>query len=206
MNSTPQSTQDDLSFLRSLVVSKNGVQASFGEAYLAGGVCYGAQMILSAAQSLRWLPASPAWSLAIGISPTLVFLVLLALVLWRGRRAGPTGVVGRAVSYAFNAVGIANLALILVIGSVAWRQHSLTTWLIYPCTVFVLQGTAWLVAFHLRRRVWLAMVSAGWFVTAIAMAFCVQALGYFILVAGAGFLLLMVVPGVVMIRLARRDA
>jgi len=40
------------------------------------------------------------------------------------------------------------------------RLHSLTVWLIYPCTVCVLQGAAWSVAFVLRRRPWLGLVAA----------------------------------------------
>jgi hypothetical protein len=70
----------------------------------------------------------------------------------------------------------------------------------------VLQGAAWMIAYTLRRRAWLGLVAAGWFVTAIAMGFSVQSLGYFILWLGLGFLVLMVIPGAVMIRLARKSA
>ena len=206
MNATPQSAKDDLAFMRSVVEGGDGVQRQFGESYLAAGLCYGAQMILSAGQSLAWLPTTPAWGLTIGFGPTVVFLALLVWIIRRGRRAAPTGTVGRAIASVFGCVGTANLVLIVVIGTVALRQHSFTTWLIYPCAVFVLQGAAWLVAYVLRRRFWLAVVAAGWFVTAIVMAFCVQTLAYFILSAGIGFLLLMVIPGAVILRLARASA
>jgi hypothetical protein len=206
MSSTPQSAQDDLAFLRSLVGAADGVQRSFGETYLAAGLCYGAQFVLSAAQMQAWLPGDASWSLAIGFVPTAIFLLLLVWFLWRGRQAAPTGVVGRAITAAFAWIGVANLALIVVIGSVALRQHSITTWLIYPCVVYVLQGVAWMVAFALRRRAWLGLVAAGWFIAGVVMALCVQSLSDYILAAGVGMLLCMVVPGAVMVRLARTRA
>jgi hypothetical protein len=188
MSATPQSVKDDLAFMRSLVEAGDGIQAPFGEAYLAAGVCYGVQLILSAAQSAAWLPATVGWSLAIGLTPTAVFFAALAAVIRRHRGAPPMGA-GRAIA--------------AVIGSVAVRQHSLTTWLIYPCAVFVEQGAAWLVAFILLRRAWLALVAIGWFAIAIVMACLIQATPWFLVAAGFGLVLLMVVPGAVMIRLAR---
>ena len=203
MSSTPQSVQDDLAFMRSVVQSGDGIQIYFGSAYFAGGVCYSAQMILSAGEALAWLPANPAWSLTVALAPTVIFLAILTAINWRSRLEAPTGLVWRAVTAVFGCVGVANLALIAVIGSVALRQHSVTTWLIYPCVVFVLQGVAWLAAFALRRRVWLGLVAAGWFITAIVMACLVQDTAYYILSAGVGLLLFMVLPGAVTISLAR---
>jgi hypothetical protein len=205
MSATPQSVQDDLAFMRSLVESGTGVQRPFGEAYLAAGICYGVQMILSAGQSLGWLPHTANWSLTIGLAPTVIFLTVLAWIIWRNRHAVPTGVVGRAIGAVFTCVGIANLVLVAVIGSVALRQHSLTTWLIYPCAVFVMQGAAWLVAFSLHRRAWPALVAIGWFATAIVMACYIETTAYFLLSAGFGFVLLMVVPGAVMMRISHAN-
>jgi hypothetical protein len=206
MSTTPQTAQDDLAFMRSLIKSGDGFNNAFGEAYFAAGVCYFVQMLLSAGQLMAWLPTAQVWYLAIGLGPTVVFLPILAWIIWRGRRAAPTGVVGKTIAAVFGAAGLANLALVAVIGSVAARQHSATTWLIYPCAVFVIQGAAWMVAYALRHRFWLALVGAGWFATAIAMALNIEAMPWFILWAGLGMLLFMAVPGAVMIRLARRHA
>ena len=74
----------------------------------------------------------------------------------------------------FGSVGLANLAFIVIFGSLAWRWHSTTTWLIYPCVVMILQGMAWLVAYMLRRRAWMGVVAAGWFITGLAMAACID--------------------------------
>ncbi len=201
-----RTAQDDLTFMRAIVQPGEGWVRRFGQAYFAAGVCYGVQMLLSAAQGAGWIPTAPPWGLLIGLGPTAVFLVLLGVILWRQRRAPPAGMMGKAVGAVFRCVGTANLALVLVIGSVAWRQHSLATWLIYPCAVLVLQGAAWMVVFTLQSKAWMALVAAGWFATAVAMAVCIDSLPYYVLWCGIGFLACMVVPGAVMMRTARGQA
>jgi len=62
------------------------------------------------------------------------------------------------------------------------------------------------MVFALRRRAWLSWVGVGWFIAAIVMSLSVDSLPQYILAASLGFLILMVVPGAVMIRLAHRAA
>jgi hypothetical protein len=203
MTADSHSARDDLAFLRTLVEAGDTYYRPFGEAYFAAGLIYGAQMLMHAGQALGLLPVSSPWGLLIGIGPTVVFIPVIVWINWRHRKIRPNPV-GRAVSIVFAAVGMANLALVAVVGSVAWREHSITTWLIYPCAVFVLQGAAWLVAWALRRRAWLGLVALGWFVTAVGMAVAVQSFGYYILFGGLGIWICMALPGWLMIRLARK--
>ena len=88
----------------------------------------------------------------------------------------------------------------VVIGSVAWREHSFMTWQLYPCIVFVLQGMGWLVAFTLRQRAWLGLLAAGWFATGIAMALSIQWLPGLVALAGLGLFGGMALPGYLMLR------
>jgi hypothetical protein len=199
---TPTSAQDDLAFMCALVERPGNFQRSFGEAYFAAGLCYGVQMLLHAAQGAGWIAGGP-MGLVIGIGPTVVFLILLAWIIHRHRGEASGSVVSRAVGAMFGATGLANLVLICVIGSVAWREQSLTIWLIYPCTVIVLQGMAWLVTYALRRRIWFAIVGLGWFVTAIAMGLTVTMPSAFIAITGMGFLAFMLVPGLVIMSQAK---
>jgi hypothetical protein len=201
-----QTAREDLAFLRQLVDTSDAGLPGFGETYLAAGVTYGLQMLLHAGQALGWISNAPGLALLIGFGPTLAFIPILIWILWRHRTQKPPAAVTRAVGAVFGAVGLANLVLVGVIGSVAWREHSVTTWLIYPCAVFVLQGAAWLVAALLRRRGWMAAVAAGWGAAAIAMAFNVQAFGYYILFAGLGIWGCMALPGWLMTRMALTDA
>ncbi|MBL8553092.1 MAG: hypothetical protein JNL41_02350 [Phenylobacterium sp.] len=202
-----KTAQDDLAFMRALVEAPGNFQRSFGEAYFAAGLCYGVQMLAHAAQALGWLPDAGLPSLVIGIGPTFVFIALLSWIIVREQRAGRPagGAIARAIAAVLSSIGIANLVLIFVIGLVAWRERSLTIWLIYPCTVMVLQGTAWMVIWALRRRAWFAVVAFGWFLTAGAMAVGVAYANFalFIGAGGLGFIAFMLAPGLVLMRQAR---
>ncbi len=201
MTADAQSAREDLAFLKALVGgNENAGMRSLGESYFAGGLIYGGQMLLHAAQALGWLPQEGSLSLLISLGPTALFVPVLIWIIRRNRTNLPSGVVGRAVGTVFGSIGLANLFLILVVGAVAWREGSLATWLIYPCSVFVLQGTAWLFAYMMRRRAWLLLVAFGWFASAVAMAFSVMTSGYYILFAGLGLWLCMALPGWIVLR------
>lgn len=192
----------DLAFMRALVEPDDRWLKQFGETYSAAGLCYCIQMLLHAGQFVGLTPTDGLGGLAIGLGPTIVFLGLLV---WIIRRNAPIrgNATARAVGSVFGAVGLTNLALVLIIGSIAWRLHSLTIWLIYPCTVMVLQGMAWLVAFMLRRRGWMAAVAIGWFITGLGMALFIDNMAGFVAAAGAGMFLFMLLPGLWMLRGAR---
>jgi hypothetical protein len=198
------SVRSDLAFMRALVSDRGLLPVGFGEAYLAGGLIYGFQ-VLAQWLAMGALAPSSGWSAVLGIGPTFVFLAVLAAILWRYRGAGG-GATARAVGATFGAAGLANLALICVIGSVAIRHRSLEIWLIYPCVVFVLQGAAWLVAGGMRRRAWQSLVGLGWFAAAIAMALSLGSMRWCAPIAAASLLGLMAVPGAVIVRLSRKSA
>jgi len=192
---SPQSAQEDLAFLRALVQPGDGMQKTLGLSYLAGGLCYGAQLLLSGLDGLHLWPPTPAVSITIATGPTVVFCILMAWIVWRNRTEAPPSGAQRAIAKVFGTLGLSNLALIVVIGAVALRERSLTTWLIYPCCVFVLQGAAWLIAFNLRRRAWMGLIAAGWMATASIMAIFIETLPIFIVTAGVGLMLFMALPG-----------
>jgi hypothetical protein len=205
---TREGAQADLAFLRSLVASGDGIQRPLGEAYLAAGLCYGAEFVLTGAQAAGLIPSDPFWSLLLGFGPTVAFAIALTFIIIASRRRGGVadGPTARAIAAVFGAIGLTNLVLVAIIGSVAWRMQSLTVWLIYPCAVYALQGAAWLVAYMVRRRGWLLLVSTGWFVSSLAMAWFIQSRPGFVVAAGVGILACMVAPGWVMMRLSAKAA
>ena len=58
---------------------------------------------------------SPGAMLVFGIAPTLLFLGVLAWIIWRNRDAKLGGVAARAVGATFGSIGLANFALMAVI-------------------------------------------------------------------------------------------
>ena len=195
-----QNARDDLAFLRGLVGDDGRQMRSFAEAYFAAGLIYGVQMLLHGANALGWITGGTTFGLVVGLGPSVLFAPVLIWIILRNRKNAVYGTVNRAVSGLFGVVGIANLVLAAVIGTVAWREASVTTWLIYPCAVFVLQGAAWFFAFMMRRKAWLMLVALGWFVCAVAMALTITTPGWFIVFAGLGLWLLMALPGFAMLR------
>jgi hypothetical protein len=196
-NADTQAIRDDLAFLRGLVDRSDDFLKLLGRTYFAGGVCYLVQTLLGLGQSRGWIPTTDGLlDLVIGIGPTAVFAIALIVLLPRGgRKAEPTSQVDRAIGAFFGAIGLSNLALIAAIGSVALHQKSFTIWLIYPCTVFIFQGAAWLTMFSLRRRAWTGLVAAIWFACALAMGWSIGDMTQFAIFASLGLLFGMTVPG-----------
>jgi hypothetical protein len=200
------SVQDDLAFMRALVEGGGGLPAAFGEGYFAAGLIYGLQTLSAFVQMAAHVPYFSNLSLVFGIAPTAIFIVVISWIIWRHRGESQGGVTARAVGATFGCLGLANLALICVIGSVALNEHSLIIWWIYPCVVLVTQGAAWLVASSLRRSLWQALVALGWFAGAIAAALVIDQPTAYVLVLSLCLLGLMALPGWVMMRQARKAA
>ncbi len=203
MNERAQAV-DDLAFMRGLVAPRPTLQRAFGESYLAGGLMYGGQMVLHVGQMAGIVPATPLFALAIGVGPTVAFICVLIWILRRHRAERTAAPIDRAVQAAFAALGLANIALIAIIGAAALRQHSLAVWLLFPCAVFVLQGAGWTVLFVLRRIPWHGLVAGGWFAAGIGLGLATNDLAAYMLIAGAALFGLMAAPGGAMIALSRR--
>ncbi len=199
MNTTSDGAREDLAFLRGLVSGEHdGFQRNFGAAYFAAGVCYGAQMLLHAAQGVGWIGGETA-GLIIGFAPTLVYVAILIWII-RSRGGAPPTAANRAMAAVFQSVGVASLAMAAVVAAAAWRERSLDVWLIFPCLVMVLQGIAWMVAWQVRRRAWFGAVAGGWIAVGVAMGLTISVLPAYVAICGFGLLAFMLVPGWVLMR------
>jgi hypothetical protein len=192
---------DDLAFLRALAEGGGEQLRAVGAGLWSGGLLYGAQCFIFAAQAYGWLHLSEAVQTVIAVGITVVFLLSLAWISWRNRGAPTGGIVARALNAVFAAAGTATLSLLAAFLSVAWREQSLIIWLLYPCAVFALQGAAWTAVWMLRRRTWIGVVALGWLISAVLLALSLGTL-LFPLVAGVALVLFMAVPGRVMMRSA----
>ena len=174
-------------------------QSSLGSGLLAGGACYGVQCLLQWAMLASAWQGPPLVGLAVGVLPTIIFLALLARLVWRDRTGSQNGIGTRALNAAFGGAGLAAMITAAIFGYLAIREQSITIWLFHPMMVCVVQGTVWYIAFAIRRRGWIGLVSAGWFATALLLALLVKHHG-FVLLMGMALLLLMALPGWVLMR------
>ncbi|MGR4863700.1 hypothetical protein [Caulobacter sp. LARHSG274] len=207
MNDEIKSVQDDLAFLRTLTEGRGdaGMGAAGGALYAGAGLVYGLQCLGHFGQVIGVLRLPPLGSLLLGWLPTVIFAIMMTVVIVIDRRRPTGGVANRAVNSAFAGAGIANLALILIFAAAALRNHDFRYWLFHPAVVFVLQGAVWYVVFVLRKRMWMALVAAGWIGSGVALGLLIDHPGPYLLVAGLGLFAWMMTPGYVLMRQALRQ-
>jgi hypothetical protein len=200
-----QAARDDLAFMKSLVDGAERSQAATGKLFVAAGLLYGLQMVGHWLQASGRLALPPLGNLAIAVVPTAVFLVILTVVLVRESPGNHGGSTNRAFQAVFSAAGLTNLVLAAVFAPPAIAQHDIRIWLFFPCVVYALQGGAWFAVWTLRRRGWMLLTALGYFAFAVAMGATIGKELY-ILFAGLGMLLCMVLPGLVMMRQGAKAA
>lgn len=196
----------NLAFVKALVSEGTRTQMTGGAVFFAGGVCFGLQCLVQYAQLRGWLPNGALSGLVAGTLPTVVFVTILGVVLWRNRKDKPQGVANRALNATFGSAGLANLAVIFVFGYNAILQKSLTTWLFYPAVVCAFQGAIWYVAYMIRRKLWLAGLSVGWFVTTVLLGLTLHDPNTYVLILGFALFFLMGGGGWYMMRVAKKNA
>jgi len=202
MNETQQA-HADLAFMKALVEDGERSQMTGGVLFLAAGLLYGLQCLVHWTQIVGITHFSDPFMLACVVGISVTFVVVLGVVIWRDRKAARRAVGTRALNAAFGGAGLANLVLCAVLGLVAWRERSMTIWFLYPVTIAVVQGFAWYVAFMMRKRTWLALVSAGWFATAVGLGLAIGNDAGYILLLAVALVVLMAIPGAAMMRLAK---
>ena len=196
----------NLAFVKALVSDGARTQITGGIVFFAGGLCFGLQCLVQYGQARSWLPNNALACLAAGILPSVVFCVILGVVLWRKRKEQPQGIANRALNATFSSAGLANLFMIFVFGYNALTQKSLAIWLYYPCVVCAFQGAIWYVAYMIRRKLWLAGLSAGWFLTTVALGLTLHDTNTYVLILGFALLALMGGGGWYMMHLAKKNA
>jgi hypothetical protein len=200
MNAEAENAQQDLAFLKALVNEGPKAQATAGQVFMVAGVCYGLQCVLYWLQITFSLVWPPLMFLLVGFGPVVIFTAFIVWMLWRGRKDSQHGVATRAMNAAFGGAGLANLAMCLVFGYVSSSEKNFLIWLLYPPVTAALQGACWYVAYMIRKRLWLGAVSAGWFLTAMALGFLIRDVANYLLLLGLALFVLMVAPGYAMTR------
>lgn len=199
MGNPVQSAAEDLAYLRGIVDNDGGQKVS-GTLFVAAGLLYSVQLVGHWAEVTGLLQYGPLGGLLLVTVPTLLFVAVMiwALARNRGQRAGSTA---KAFNAVFASIGTANLVMVAIFAPAAVRAHDFNIWLFYGAMLFTLQGAGWLTAFGLRREAWMALAAIGWFAAAIVMGVSIGAsLATYLLVAAVSMLVLMVGPGLIMLR------
>ncbi len=194
---------NDLAFLKGLVGEGSRAEMSGGIVFLGAGIIYGVQCLIQWINLMGWIHLNGPGNIAVGALPTVALLILVFWVSWRDRKNGPKGVATRALNAAFSSAGLANLFIVAVIAYVAITEKSFVIWALYPAVICAMQGAVWYTAYMIRRKLWLAFVSAGWFATTLALGALVRS-PHYVLVIGLALLFLMGGSGYTMMRLAKK--
>ena len=197
----------DLAFLRGVVEGGGRPRLTMGVIFLVGGLLYSIQCLFHLGQIagiVRW----PDWANLSFV--VLITAAVLAAIVWaviHDRRAGldnrSTPTISRAMNGAFSGAGMANLAVIIVFGVGATRDHDFAIWLYYAAVVFAFQSVAWFMAWTLKRKTWMGLVSLGHWVTAVALGLLVREPVAYLCVCTAALFLLFALPGLILVREAR---
>ncbi|OLF73110.1 hypothetical protein AWH62_09195 [Maricaulis sp. W15] len=193
----------DLAFLRTLAEGDPRPSPGAGLLLMSAGLLYGLETLIHWV-GISDLVALPGWvHLTAAVGATGGFMLALVIILWMDRKQ-PTGTAMRkAYETAFQAAGLANLAMVFVFGFNAFKTENFALWLYYIPVVFALQGAAWFVAARVQKRLWYGVVAIGWYLAAAALGLTMGSPGLFNLVTSVALFGLMAVPGFVMWRLSR---
>ncbi|MFS2318809.1 hypothetical protein RMQ97_12795 [Maricaulis sp. D1M11] len=206
MSDDLETARDDLAFLRALAETPSQPNKTMGLALFSAGLIYSVQALVQWAAWAGYVALPGPFYLAFVISCSLVFFIVLGVIIWRNRKKGSKSVSARAYESAFEAAGIANLAIVSFFIVVTIRQRDPGIWYYYTPTIFAVQAGAWFAGFRLRKRLWLGLVSAGWITAAIGLGLTAHTPTYVLIIAVALFALL-AVPGWIIMRLAdKQDA
>ncbi|RFB04805.1 hypothetical protein [Parvularcula marina] len=198
--------RDDLAYLSSIVADRKPSLHAAGVLYGWAGILYGAQCLISWIGMVTPLEYPPLLHLAIGILPTVIFLVICVVVSRTNKVKGyGTGFTTRAISSVFGGAGLANFALVAVFALAAFRREDYTLWLFYPVSVCALQGAVWYAAAVMRRRWWMGFVAAGWLVSAVVASLFTEMPQHYLLVLTIALFVLMAFPGYAFMRISRTE-
>jgi hypothetical protein len=113
------------------------------------------------------------------------------------------GVKNRAVGAALIGAFVGHMVMLAVFIIVAVRQRNAIFLELAPLALFTLQGAAWFVMHALRRARWQLLEAWGWLLAVLALAPLVgtEAFGPGV---GVAAIVLMIIPGVYMMRVARK--
>lgn len=198
MSTNVETAREDLAFLRGLVDDdpRAGLWF-FGTIYITIGTTICVHLVLS------YLLEPPLF----GIGLVVLYAAASVLFTWIGRRtrsrdaSTAQGVRSRTAGAVFLAAIVAHLVMLGVFVILAWRLEIWALVQLAPVVLFVTQGVVWSVLHALAPRTWTFVQAFGWFAGALILGALITTEAFSSVLA-ALVVLLMIVPGIHMIRAA----
>jgi hypothetical protein len=207
MTDKAQDPAADIAWMRRLAEEGDRAPMRGASILMVAGLIYGLTSLLHWGHAAGLVPsafgaAGIEWLLATGL-----FLIVIAVILWRLRRAvGVRTAANRAIGTIWSGVGWGIFVLFLSMAVVSARvgvdQGSMMFWLV-PSIIMAFYGMGWAVTAAMLKARPLAGLAVASFLAAPALAaFSGQDAQY--LAYAAALLLLMAAPGFLLMRAAAR--
>ncbi len=206
MNERLSALEQDIGFLKALAVEGRSTPFVGGSILVAAGLIFGTASLGQWAVETGLIPSFGGWTFpAIWVAAMAAFFVGLFVVFRRlgPKKAGDTA--NRAVGVAWSGAGWTIFCMFLCAAIIAWRTHSDATLMLMPSIVLSLYGLAWSVAASMSRRRWVWACAWGSYAAAVIVAVFSNQTGVYLIFAAA-LVLLVVIPGMALVRQARSAA
>ena len=197
-----QTIRDDLAFMKALVSDDGRLPAAVGAHLLAAGLLYGLPIFPVWATLRALLDLPHGWTSWVSIASTIVYLPVLAIVMFRQRKQGRIKSV-EAFGAIWSSVGLTTLAILTVIFTAVLKLHDREIWQLWPAACFALYGAAWWSTGAVLRSWGLRLVGVGSYATAVINGFLIGTPDL-LLGCAVGILLWLSAPGLVLLLKARR--
>ncbi|MGZ3278010.1 MAG: hypothetical protein ACXU82_08505 [Caulobacteraceae bacterium] len=196
-----QNLKDDLAFLRDLTQDSGKGLARDGFTLAVVGIVFGLVTLIY--WLVFWGPLASARAISWWLWAAAILGTILLAEPARRRFPLPSSAAARALSVAWNGVGLSLLGGGLALFAAAWRLHDGAFVLhTYPILLFSLYGAAWGVAYAVKRLSWFVWISLGCFLAAIGEGLLYGSPHQW-LVLSMGLFLLVGFPGLVILKKAR---
>jgi hypothetical protein len=199
---TEDSLRSDISFMKTIVTEGGRPFARDAAVLVATGLVWGLASLTAWAyyRSLIMLPR-PAMQGMLGA--TLPLIIIISMVLRRTLPQRPAGAASQGLNASWSALAVAfAVALVALIAAAAGtRDHTIPR--LIPAMMFAFYGAGWLAAYMVIRKTVHGAIAAGCFAFTIASGALVDAPELW-LAHGAGLLMFVVLPGLAVVRDAKR--
>lgn len=190
-------SQDDIAYLRRLAEESQMAPSSTGPYLVAAGIIFGSVCLICWVLQLgQWLSST----CEIGIWVAAV--VAMYLVSWKlsaTLSSKPHNLVNRLTGSLWTAIGRACVALFIAGIVLDYRCHTDEIWALMPPAIMVLYGVGWMTTAVVMRKPMINSVSFGAMIAGIVLAL-VDGFSSFYLVQALCFVLLMLLPGLNLMR------